>query len=177
MIWGSGAINHIGTSPAFVPAKVGPGSHHNNRCPSPDTRFVAKVSVHFPAKLTVSAASGSMLVDCIVDTGSEHCLFTPTVAHQLGYAPRRDTAITLTRTDGTYININVMLEKISMQLGGRRLAIPVYFPVERISQNHGIYNDTWDTRVTNNNIIGMGGLLGERMLCFTPEELFVLDRK
>lgn len=179
MCWGQNAITHLGTNPLFNTNLVGAGNQLDNRPVSGglEERFATQLSIRIPAPFMLAQAQGIISVRCIVDTGTEYCLFKPDVADALGIRrPTSSMHLSLSPTRGTPGQLEVFRQNLTVVLGALPLTVPIHFPVRTRGYSGGVRQFEWDPWALRDNILGMSGVVSRRMLCFTPERLFVLDR-
>jgi hypothetical protein len=112
-------------------------------------------------------------IDYVVDTGAEVSLFKSEVARDLQLDPgKKVRKQELILGDGSKSRALYCEETIGIELGAEWLPVRVLFPVSETTAGM-----IWRTDFPLENILGLRDVLDERMLCFTPETLFVFGRK
>jgi hypothetical protein len=109
----------------------------------------------------------------VVDTGAGVSLFKSEVARELQLDPgKKVREQELILGDGSKSCALYCEETIGIELGAEWLPVSVLFPVAKTAEGM-----IWRTDFPLENILGLRDVLDRRMLCFTPETLFVFGRK
>lgn len=110
-------------------------------------------------------------IECVVDTGSSVSLFSGKIAEELDLrAPQTDVHCEDVGLAVGTAKVMFVSQTVAIRLGSNEFfEIPVYFPVQWAGTRY-----VWDS--LEHNHLGMRGVLGRRVLCFTPEALFVFCR-
>ncbi len=201
--WGGDAIGPVPTanawptpSYAFNRAKVGVGSRHDNQSGSP-TRLVVKlmVGVVEPHLFFMSVVTNYKEISCVIDTGADESVFGYEAAQQLGFVPPDSEAgkpdpntyesdkengyaffEPAILADGSCRDAWWCYRNVGIELGGSDLSVRVRFALTLQNTPDGGLVFDWDRSSFQQNLLGMADLLSARMLCVTPEALFMLAR-
>jgi ActR/RegA family two-component response regulator len=115
-------------------------------------------------------------IQCLVDTGAEISLFQAKIGKELGLAPGGGTVRSM-RIEGFsgHVDKGLWSEQIVyIGIGPDPIPVPVLFPVRAVRPDKRL-EYRWRHKGLDENILGMESVLSKRMLCFTPDYLFVFE--
>ncbi len=191
---GSIRINRAPVHPRhrFNASRIGRGKEHRNVSLSPNNALrvhieaftiLAHLSV-LPARrafaepdllaVTASVADG---VECLVDTGATTSIFQGELARKLDLDPNKEPVLDCSfEAFGGVVPCCTCKHVVYLDLGPYPIPVSVHFPVLPV-RTASTVEYRWREDFPEENILGMESILDKRMLCFTPEFLFVFENR
>ena len=181
---------------AFNRQRVGKGCKYRNESGSPHRVAInLKIGVVERRLWFWSVISNYKTLKCTLDTGADESVFGSEAANDLGLVPPQRAARngdqgiytsdkekgcafleTVTLADDTSRSIWWCYRDVGVNQNGSDLLIRGRFPLRTVNVDHGGLRFDWEPACFRDNLLGMGDLLDARMLCVTPEALFMLAR-
>jgi len=181
-MWGSNALvvrNAPTVKHEFNSGVLGRGVCHRNRAMSARRVVVRILAGVYWRQATVGVAPllGDWIgdgIDCLVDSGATFSVFRGEIAEQLGLSIANVFLEEVVLADNRRRMYWWCAHEMAVSLGAGFIPVRVRFPVVPLTGGMGY---AWDRSFPGTNILGMEDVLTRRMLCFTPEVLFVFSRR
>lgn len=174
-MWGSNAIrlsNRPSPSHRFNHAVVGAGCTYRNVA-----LLHRQVVIQLNAGVYWRKGSGPLLkwasqpIKCLVDTGATTSIFNAQIAVDLGLSIEKPFLKKITLADDSEVSYWWSEHELALSIGPGFLGVRVRFPVEKTPTGY-----VWKHGFPNPSLLGMKDVWEHRMLCVTPERLFVFCR-